>query len=427
MNIEYRYIQFLKKNHLDTKSFFTNDFYHQCLHRACQENLFNKSYKLNLGYYGVGGESNKIIISEILEQKLVNGSRMSIAVYNFLAMLRHIIVVLARIFVDFKIIRHSKRRYKSSAFKNKRVIIIRTLAQQLHAKQTFGEIKNTSLLYAPSRLALKQKLESSIRLSYMNYLKGLVLWLVRYHTSKNNDAIIDNIDFSYALRELDLANMLQMQIYTALSKLTRDNIKVLYSYEVTSKDALLDAMLAHSEKAKCYHIRIVDMAFKETPFVVPGNKALLKNTLLEKSYRKFWLAEKEKFRTSTFFFQDAEKVMPSPPNTILICTSPFNKRLNYLFVKAVIDANPGKNIHIRFHPRLVFDIDELEFVGVVDYDPLMQYSVIYTWPSSIIDEYWNENVNINIFKPNISPYKYQISHYYSLSNINVFSTLNEIT
>jgi len=427
MKIEEKYINFVKKYHLYNESFFTNDFYHQCLHRARQEKLFNKSCEIRVGYYGMGGESDKILISESLEHKLVNGSRSSIAVYNFLAALRHIVVVLARIYIDFKIISHSKRRYKNLVLKHKRVVIIRTSAQQHHATQTFGGVKNTAFLYAPNRLAIKQNLDSNIKLSYLNYLKDLALWVLGGHDSAEDKPIIDKVDFSYALSELNLANILQKQIYSALSDLTSRKIKILYSYEVTSKDALMDAMVASLDRAKCYHIRIVDMAFKETPFVVPGNRALLKSSLLESSYRNFWVAEKSKFKKVSFFFRVSEKDLCAGPGTILICTSPINENLNYQFVKAVVEANRGKNFHIRFHPRLVFEIDGLDFGGAVAYDPRMQYPIIYTWPSSIIDEYWNEEVRINIFRPNISPYKHQISHYYSLPNVTVISTLDELS
>ncbi len=426
MYIEKKYINFLKKNDLYTSSFFTNDFYHQCLHRARQERLFTKSNNIRLGYYGVGGESNRIIISESLEYKLVNGRRGLIAVFNFLATLRHIVAIFARIYIDLKIISHSKKRYKVIDLRKKRTVIVRTLAQQNHANHTFEDVKNTTFLHAPNMLASKQKLDCNIKLSYCNYLKDLALWLSKLNYSNNENAIIDKVDFSYALKELSLANILQMQIYSALSDAICDTPKVLYTYEVTSKDALTDAMLANAHNAKCYHIRIVDMAFKETPFVVPGNRALLKNCLLESSYRRFWVAEKAKFRKASFFFNASKKVVCATPDTILICTSPINKALNYQFVKAVIDANKGKRFHIRFHPRLIFGIDRLNLVEVAEFNPHMEYKIIYTWPSSIIDEYWSEDVKVHIFKPNISPYKYQLSHYYSLPNVHVVSKIEDI-
>ena len=427
MKVEERHINFLKKCKLYSDSFFTNDFHHQCLHRARQEKLFNKNYVINIGYYGVGGESDKILISEDLEQRLINGSRSSIAVYNFLAALRHIIAIFARIYIDLKIIGHSKSNYKHKEVQHKRVVITRSLAQQDHANQTFGDVKNTVLFNTPSRLASMQNLDSNIRLSYFNYLRNLAFWFLGRSNSCEEKPIIDKINFSYALRELDLANILQQQIYTALAHLIFDKLKVLYTYEVLSKDALMDAMIARKEGAKCYHLRIVEVAFKETPFVVPGNKALLKSKWLERSYRSFWSDDQSKFKKVSFFFRASDKDLYAEPDTILICTSAININLNYQFIKAVVEANKGKTFHIRFHPRLLFEIDGLGLGDVVGYNPRMQYQIIYTWPSSVIDEYWNEEVTIKIFRPNISPYKYQVSHFYSLPNVSVISTLDELS
>lgn len=426
MKVQEEHIDFLKECGLYGDSFFSNDFYHQCLHRARQEKLFNKSHVVNIGYYGVGGESDKILIPEDLEQKLINGSRLSIRLYNLLAALRHMIAIFARLYVDFKIIRHSKRNYKHKEANHKRLVIIRSLAQQDHARKTFGGAENTVLINAPSRLASMQNLESNIELSYATYFRGLVSWcLGRTRLCKNNP-VIDNINFSYALTELDLANILQQQIYFALTDVSGDKLKVLYTYEVLSKDALMDAKIACKKNAKCYHLRIVEVAFKETPFVVAGNRALVRNDWLQTSYRRFWSGDATKFKKVSFFFRALAKDLPAEADTILICTSAINVDLNHQFIKSVVHANRGKKFHVRFHPRLLLDIDGLGLDDVDVYNPRMEYQVVYTWPSSVIDEYWSEEAIITVFRPNISPYKYQDSHFYSLPNVAVISALDEL-
>ena len=121
------------------------------------------------------------------------------------------------------------------------------------------------------------------------------------------------------------------------------------------------------------------------------------------------------------------KKLHSNREIVLICTSPINLNLNYKFVKTVVNVNNGKTFHIRFHPRLKLDFKNINLNGVKPFDPHMQYFNIYTWPSSVIDEYWNEEVSIHIYRPNISPYIYQESYYYKLPNIVVAKNLNEIT
>ena len=212
-----------------------------------------------------------------------------------------------------------------------------------------------------------------------------------------------------------------------MKDLIPSTVKVIYTYEVLSKDALMDAAVASQIGAKCYHIRIVDVAFKETPYVVAGDRALVRSKQIEDAYRKTWIEDKSKFRKSSVFFGSNERKLIPDSDTILICTSPINLKLNRLFVRKVVEGNKGKKFHIRFHPRLRFDVNHLVSDNIIEYNPNVRYSLIYTWPSSVIEEYWSEEVRINIFRPNINPYKHQVSHYYSLPNVAVVSRIDDIS
>ena len=154
---------------------------------------------------------------------------------------------------------------------------------------------------ALTRISSTQGLYSNIRLSYFCYFNEFCFWLFKEIAFIFRKPIIKNVDFSYALREINLTNALLKQVYKNLLVISK-NITIIYSYEVTSKDAILDSILATKIRAKCYHIRIVDMAFKESPFVVPGNRALLKNSILVDSYRKFWFKDKFKFKKVSLFY-----------------------------------------------------------------------------------------------------------------------------
>ena len=421
------FCKLLSKNYLNLS---INDVYIQFYNRFKNEFVNSSQSKLNIGYHFTGGETERLFLNYKTEVALLSSTGVySKFIFNFICFARHYIYFLAKFLIDLKVICSTKYYIVKKTYK-KRVVLIRTKAELDYFNSNQILSKNCTPVFIPVRLSSEEITQkSSINLKLIKYFKAIIKYLFSNKSCGESIQINSNVvNIKYLVNELQYRKiMIELYRFELSEIFKNNNIKHIYTFSVTNDEAMLEAELAAINDCKLTHIWRVDVILRSVPKIIPGNRAILMNKYMLDAARQQWPKNKQSFFFKNVFLtgKNINNQKNSQAEKILICTSALYSSENIKFIN-IITKKFANNIevYIRLHPRLrIKNINPI----IKSYDPTLYYKYIFTWPSSIINEYINSDSSIYVYRPQLKPYDDQDAYYFHINKIKTFNTLEALS
>lgn len=409
---------------------FINDVYVNFYSRLKKELLNSKSNKILIGYYFNGAESERLFINYDQEVALLNSESLTKTnIFKVVSYLRHVLFFPVKTFIDLRILFQIKYNKPNAQFKN-RVVFIRTEAEYLFFIECKMLFEHCTPVFIPVRLSSDRILKSnSIKLSARKYIGRLFQNIFSAKDLRESVEINANIiGLDYLVSELRHKKIMNDLYHESLIELLKGrSIKHIYTFAVCNDEAVMDANIASIMHCKLTHVWRVDMALKQIPNVIPGSRAILMNKYACEVSKSFWPDNGRFFHFHNSFAFRRKELTSKLGNkkAVLICTGALYLEENMEFLFNILSTLEGKvDFYLRCHPRLPIrhNLPELR-----KYDESISYDAVFSWPSSIINEFIDNEIEIYVYRPFLPPYDYQESYYYLVDHITTVRTLESLS